>query len=106
MPEILTQPAGWDPAREVSSSKRLHSRLAPLFVGHAIYRQAAYGANHPLAIPRVESVMDLCSALGWLGEAKFRDSPRASMDQLGWFHGSDYVQALRHASETGKWSST
>ena len=90
MPEILDH------------SARAHSRLAPLFVGHAIYRRAAYGSNHPLAIPRVESVMDLCSALGWLGESEFRGSPRASVDQLAWFHASDYVQALRQASETGR----
>jgi len=85
-----------------SRSNRPHSWLAPLFVGHAIYRQAAYGSNHPLAIPRVESVMDLCSALGWLGESEFRESPRASVDQLAWFHAPEYVQALKHASETGR----
>jgi hypothetical protein len=27
----------------------------PVFVGHEICRQAAYGAHHLLAIPRVES---------------------------------------------------
>ena len=98
MPEILDHPA----RNEFAPSSRAHSRLAPLFVGHAIYRQAAYGSNHPLAIPRVELVMDLCSALGWLGESEFRASPRASTDQLAWFHAPDYVQALRQASETGR----
>jgi acetoin utilization protein AcuC len=102
MPGILDHPTHHGAVRELSPSNRAHSRLAPLFVGHAIYRQAAYGSNHPLAIPRVESVMDLCSALGWLGESEFRESPRASMDELAWFHASDYVQALRHASETGR----
>jgi hypothetical protein len=33
-------------------------RLAA-FVGHEIYREAAYGTMHPLAIPRVEAVVDL-----------------------------------------------
>ena len=102
MPEILVHPTRNRAAHELSSSHRLHSRLAPLFVGHAIYRRAAYGSNHPLAIPRVEAVMDLCSALGWLGDSEFRESPRASVDQLAWFHASDYVQALKHASETGR----
>jgi Histone deacetylase domain len=102
MPEILDHPARNGAAHELLSSNRTHSRLAPLFVGHQIYRQAAYGANHPLAIPRVESVMDLCSALGWLRESEFRESPRASMNELAWFHASDYVQTLRHASETGR----
>lgn len=93
MTELASTPSAWAP--EWIGSQ-------PLFVAHAIYRQAAYGSNHPLAIPRVESVMDLCSSLGWLGESEFRDSPRAGMDQLAWFHASDYVQALRHASETGR----
>ena len=31
--------------------------MPPVFVGHDIYRQAAYGTHHPLAIPRVS---------GWL----------------------------------------
>ena len=102
MTEILDYPMRSGAAHALSPSNRAHARLAPLFVGHAIYRQAAYGSNHPLAIPRVESVMDLCAALGWLGESELRDSPRASVDQLGWFHASDYVQALRQASETGR----
>ena len=102
MPEILIHPTRNGAAHELSSSNHLHSRFVPLFVGHAIYRQAAYGSNHPLAIPRVESVKDLCSALGWLGGAQFRDSPRASMEQLAWFHAADYLQALRHASDTGR----
>jgi acetoin utilization protein AcuC len=102
MPEILDHPARNDAAHALSPSNRAHARLAPLFVGHAIYRQAAYGSNHPLAIPRVESVMDLCDGLGWLGQSELRDSPRASEEQLAWFHASDYVQALRHASETGR----
>jgi len=46
--------------------------------------------------------MDLCRALGWLGQSELRESRRASMDELAWFHASDYVQALRHASETGR----
>jgi acetoin utilization protein AcuC len=102
MPGILDHPTRNGTAHQLSPSNRAHSRLAPLFVGHAIYRQAAYGSNHPLAIPRVESVMDLCSALGRLGESEFRDSSRASIDQLAWFHAPDYVQALRQASGTGR----
>jgi acetoin utilization protein AcuC len=46
-------------------------RLAPVFVGHDIYRRAAYGSNHPLAIPRVESVVDLCRVLEWLDDVEF-----------------------------------
>jgi acetoin utilization protein AcuC len=77
-------------------------RLAAVFVGHEIYRQAAYGAHHPLAIARVESVMDLCRALGWLADGEFQDSPRATDAELTWFHLPEYVCALRRAAETGR----
>ena len=50
-----------------------------VFVGHDIYRQAAYGRLHPLAIPRVESVVDLCRALGWFRPEEYEVSPRALM---------------------------
>ncbi|HTO46896.1 MAG TPA: acetoin utilization protein AcuC [Burkholderiales bacterium] len=76
-------------------------RLPAVFVGHEIYRQAAYGSNHPLAIPRVAPVMDLCRALGWLGPGEFQASPRASERELAWFHTGDYVDALRRATEAG-----
>ena len=75
--------------------------LPPVFVGHDIYRQAAYGSHHPLAIPRVETATDLCRALGWLGEGEFRSSPFATERQLARFHTPDYIEALRlgsHAS--------
>ena len=75
--------------------------LTPMFVGHEIYRQAAYGGNHPLAIPRVESVTDMCRALGWLGRDEFCESPRASEYQLTRFHALEYVDALRRASDSG-----
>jgi acetoin utilization protein AcuC len=77
-------------------------RRAPVFVGHEIYRQAAYGSHHPLAIPRVAPVMDLCRALGWLGSNEFIASPRASDAELAWFHTADYVDALRRAADTGR----
>lgn len=77
-------------------------RLAPVFVGHEIYRQPAYGTNHPLAIPRVERVIDLCRALGWLPPEEFRASPRASVEELQRFHTPEYVAALRRATQAGK----
>jgi acetoin utilization protein AcuC len=79
-----------------------HKGFAPVFVGHDIYRQAAYGGNHPLAIPRVESVMDMCRALGWLGEGEYFESPRAAEDRLTRFHSPEYVAALRRSSESGR----
>lgn len=76
-------------------------RHSAAFVGHDIYRRAAYGNLHPLAIPRVESVVDLCRALGWFGDGEYRLSPRASDEELGWFHATDYVTALRRACDSG-----
>ena len=76
--------------------------LSPVFVSHDIYRQAGYGANHPLAIARVGPVMDLCAALGWLGDAVYRVSPRATDEQLAEFHTHDYIRALRQASASGR----
>lgn len=81
---------------------RYEKLLPPVFVGHEVYRRAAYGSNHPLAIPRVESVMDVCKVLGWLGQDSWRESPRASEAQLAWFHTRDYLDAMRVATRSGK----
>jgi acetoin utilization protein AcuC len=78
------------------------ARRRPVFVGHEIYRQAAYGRHHPLAIARVESVVDVCRALGWFADGEFRVSPQATEAELAWFHAPDYVSALRRAAETGR----
>lgn len=77
-------------------------RLPAVFVGHEIYRQPAYGDNHPLAIPRVERVIDLCRIFGWLNEEEFCLSPRATEEQLARFHAPEYIAALRRATQEGK----
>ena len=69
-----------------------------VFVGHEVYRRPAYGTLHPLAIPRVESVVDLCHALGWLTPGEYEVSPVASEDELAAFHDRAYVAALREGS--------
>lgn len=73
----------------------------PAFVGHDIYRRSAYGSLHPLTIPRVETVIDLCRALDWFAPGEYVVSPRASIEQLRAFHAFDYVEALRAASASG-----
>ncbi|HSJ97964.1 MAG TPA: acetoin utilization protein AcuC [Myxococcota bacterium] len=75
--------------------------LAPVFVSHDVYRHTGYVGNHPLAIARVGSVMDLCEALGWLPTGQYRASPQASEAQLRWFHAPEYISALRQASKSG-----
>ncbi len=71
------------------------------FVGHDIYRQAAYGRLHPLTIARVEAVIDVCRALDWFVPGEYVTSPTASEDELLAFHSADYVAALRAASASG-----
>ena len=72
-----------------------------VFVGHEIYRQPAYGRNHPLAIPRVETAVDLCRALGWFAPGEYVRSPRASDAELAAFHDPAYMAALREACDAG-----
>ncbi len=72
-----------------------------VFVGHDVYRRRAYGTMHPLAIPRVEAVVDLCNALGWFDAGEYQTSPCATEAELAWFHDPGYIGALRVATETG-----
>jgi acetoin utilization protein AcuC len=74
---------------------------ARMFIGSEIYRRSSYGSKHPLAIPRVSACIDLCSALGWLTDDVYVDSPCATPEQLTRFHAADYVAALV-AAETSQ----
>ena len=73
-----------------------------MFVGSDVYRQAGFGSNHPLSIPRVATVMDLCADLGWLNDETFRQSPVATSWQLAEFHDPAYIEALRLADSRGR----
>ena len=76
----------------------------PLFIGSEIYRSSSYGGRHPLSIPRVSTVIDLCRCLGWLPEDAYLDSPVATTDQLARFHDPAYVvavQALERSQQAG-----
>jgi acetoin utilization protein AcuC len=71
--------------------------VTPLFIGSEIYRGSTYGRAHPLAIPRVSTVIDLARALGWLPAHRYRTSPRARAPALAAFHTAAYVAALERA---------
>lgn len=71
------------------------------FLGGDVYRRPAFGDNHPLSIPRVGLVMELCEALGWFDDDVI-DSPMASIDDLARFHDPDYIAAVRRVSADGK----
>lgn len=75
---------------------------SPLFVGSDIYRQAAFGGNHPLKIVRHAAVIDLVNILGWLPDSHFHASTPATIDCLLEFHDRDYVEALQYADSTGQ----
>lgn len=75
------------------------SSALPIFIGSDVYRGSSYGRWHPLAVPRVPQVMDLCRALGWLPAAQYRTSPRAKPEGLMLWHTPDYVTALQAAEK-------
>lgn len=74
--------------------------MTPILIGSEIYRRSSYGPKHPLAIPRVSTMLDLVRALGWLPEAQYRDSPQAGPEALARFHAPDYIAALLRAEAT------
>lgn len=69
----------------------------PLFMGSEVYRGSSYGPGHPLRIPRVPVVTDLCRALGWLPPERFRTAPRARPAALTLWHTPAYITALERA---------
>jgi acetoin utilization protein AcuC len=73
----------------------------PVFLGSEIYRGSSYGAGHPLRVPRVSTVMDLCRALGWFGPGQYRPSPRARPAALTLWHTPAYVAALARVEAAG-----
>lgn len=81
----------------MSARPRAAADGGPLFLGHEIYRRSSYGAGHPLAVPRVSTVMDLARALGWLPPERFRTSPTAKPAALTLWHTPGYVAALAAA---------
>jgi len=77
-------------------------RPRTLFIGSEIYRNSRYANRHPLAIPRVSTVIDLARALHWLPEDVYRDSPMATVEELCTFHAPDYVAAVQRAERQQK----
>jgi len=73
-----------------------------LFLGSDVFRQPAFGDNHPLNIIRHSAVTDLARILGWLTDDNFRSCPPATFEQLLRFHDRDYVRALRAADAQGR----
>jgi len=90
-----------DPRSTIGRRSAATARPSPLFVGSDIYRNPAFGFNHPLNIVRHAAVVDLLTMLGWLSDDDFRESEAATLDQLLEFHDRAYVKALQYANSTG-----
>jgi acetoin utilization protein AcuC len=76
--------------------------VAPLYIGSEIYRGSSYGGKHPLSVPRVSAVTDLCRAMAWLPPAQYRDAPMATPAQAARFHDPAYIDALRRTENAGQ----
>ncbi len=75
--------------------------VGPLFLGSEIYRGSSYGGAHPLRIPRVSTVIDLCRALGWFPSGSYRTAPCAKPAALAIWHDPGYLAALQAAERDG-----
>ncbi|MET4807246.1 acetoin utilization protein AcuC [Limibacillus sp. MBR-115] len=64
-------------------------------VASEIYRTSSYGGRHPLSIPRVSTVVDVCRAMEWLSDDAYIDSPQATAQELARFHDPEYIAAVQ-----------
>lgn len=76
------------------------AEMGPWFIGSEVYRGSSYGMGHPLRVPRVSTVMDLCRVMGWL-EGRYITSPRARPAALHLWHDPGYIAALQAAEARG-----
>lgn len=76
-----------------------HILARPIYIGSEIYRNSTYGPSHPLAVPRVPTVTDLCRALGWLTDDLYIEAPIATDEQAARFHAPAYIDALKRAEQ-------
>jgi len=79
------------------SMRAMRERAPALFVASDFCRRRGFGNHHPLSIPRVATVLELCEHLGWLGAERCRGAGAASVARLTAFHDPSYVEALREA---------
>jgi acetoin utilization protein AcuC len=76
--------------------------LGPMFIGSEVYRGSSYGPAHPLRVPRVSTVIDLCRALDLFPPGSYRNSPRAKPAALALWHDPAYLAALQAAEAAGE----
>lgn len=71
-------------------------------ITHSIFRQAAFGRNHPLSISRHGTVLDLCETLGWLSPEATHHCTLAQREVLEGFHRADYLDAFERTAKSGR----
>nr|WP_233270530.1 acetoin utilization protein AcuC [Chachezhania sediminis] len=69
-------------------------------MGSQVYARPTYDGVHPLAIPRVPTVIALARAIGWLDDSRYLTSPRAKPSALRLFHTERYLDALQRVEAT------
>jgi acetoin utilization protein AcuC len=87
------------PHRSMRASGR---EAPPLLVASEYCRRRGFGSRHPLSIPRVATVLELCERLGWLEPGSRRDARAADTAELTAFHDAGYVEALRRSDAAGE----
>lgn len=60
-------------------------------------RQRPYRTHHPLAIPRTALALDLIHAYGAVTPCEVVAGRMAEVEELGWFHTGEYIDALQRA---------
>jgi acetoin utilization protein AcuC len=78
------------------------ARRPATFIAAGRHRRQAYGANHPLSIPRVSLAQDLITAYGALGADEYLAARRAADTELEWFHTPEYVAAAKRCEALGR----
>lgn len=73
-----------------------------VFIGAAEYRRKSYGANHPLAIPRVSLTFDLINSYAALSGDEYLIARKAADFELEWFHTREYVSAIKRVEALGR----
>ncbi len=73
-----------------------------VFIAARRYRRHSYGGNHPLGIPRVSLTQDLIRAYEALDEEEYLVSRQATVEELGGFHTSAYIEAMQAAEAAGR----
>ena len=88
------------------SAQFVASPIAPgrkaAFIAAPRLRRPSYGANHPLAIPRVALTLDLATAFGAIEPGELVTARQAADFELEWFHAREYVAAIRTAETLGQ----